>query len=196
MNFLPRMERIVQLHHDRAIAVATALLAALLLLIMTDVVGGMSWYGLVATLAAGSVVLASSDSFAGLLLLAAMALQWLTSGMAADSWWVIPAAWLVLVAHVAIALAASGPDQAPIPRAVVSVWFSRTVMVGLATTVVAIVALTIAPTNDRSLPYGAAIALGGLIVAILVLIRLTGGAHVQARGEDGAKHVSLFHRME
>ncbi|MGN6412911.1 hypothetical protein [Flexivirga sp.] len=182
MNFLPRMERIVQLHRDRAIAIATALLAALALLAVTDVVGSMSWYGLAATLLAGVVVLADSDSFAGLLLLVAMALQWLTSGMAADSWWVIPAAWLVLVAHVTIALVASGPDQAPIDRTIVSVWLARTITVGLATTAVAVVALTIAPTNDRSLPYGAAFALGGLIVAVLVLIRLTGDSGATTRG--------------
>ncbi|HWC20672.1 MAG TPA: hypothetical protein VG502_00105 [Flexivirga sp.] len=184
MNLLPRMERIVQLHRDRVNAMATALLAAFLLLVITDVAGTMSWYGLAATLVAGLVVLGNSDSFSGLLLLAAMVLQWLTSGMDAGSWWVIPAAWLLLVAHVAVALVASGPDQAPIPRAILAVWVPRTILVGLATTLVAALTLLIEPTNNELMPYGATAALLALIVAVLVMIRLTGDEDKETPGTD------------
>lgn len=184
MSLLPRMERIVELHRDRAIALAVAILAAAGLLVMTDVAGTMSWYGLVATVAAVSILLGNSDSFAGLVLLGAMALQWWSSGMAAGSWWVLPAAWLLLVAHVAVAIAASGPDQAPIPRAVMALWIPRTVLVGVATTLVGLLALLIEPTNDQVLPYGVAGALIALVVAVLVLIRLTRDADTQAPGSE------------
>lgn len=184
MNVLPRMERIVQLHRDRAIAIGIALGSALLLLIVTDGAGSMSWFGLLLTLAAGTVVLGNSDSFSGLLLLVAMVVQWTTSGMDAQSWWVLPAAWLVLIAHVAIALVSSGPDQAPIPRGVLTVWVPRTLLVGGATTAVALVVLLIEPTNDQRLPYAAAAVLIGLVVAVLVLIRLTGDSDAGTPGHD------------
>lgn len=184
MNLFPRMERIVQLHRDRTAALASALAAALLLLVMTDLAGSMTWWGLLATLAAASVVLGNSDSFAGLILLCAMVLQWVTSGMNSGSWWVLPAAWLLLIAHVAVALAASGPDQAPIPRAVLAVWVPHTILVGLATTAVAAIALVIEPTNDQLIPYGVAAALIALIVAVLVMIRLTDDADTETPGSD------------
>lgn len=192
MNYLPRMERIVQLHRHHAAALATALLAAMVLLVMTDIVGGMSWYGLAAIVVTGLILLGNSDSFAGLLLLSAMVLQWLSSGMDEGSWWVIPGAWLLLVAHVAIALAASGPDQAPIPRSVLALWAPRTILVGGATTLVAVVMLLIQPSNDQQLPYGAALALGGLIVAVLVLAWLTSEGR-QGKNEP-PRYESMFER--
>jgi len=191
MTLLPRMERIVELHRDRAIALAVAIGAALLLLVMTDIAGAMTWIGLVLTLAAGSIVLGNSDSLAGLILLGAMVVQWLMSGMAAGSWWVLPAAWLLLLAHVAVALVASGPDQAPIPRAVLARWVPRTLLVGLATTAVGALALLIEPTNDELLPYGVTAVLLALIAAVLVLIRLTG----EPTGERAsAAYTSMYDR--
>lgn len=191
MTLLPRMERIVALHRDRAIALGAAISAAVLLLVMTDVAGSMTWIGLVLTLAAGSVVLGNSDSLAGLILLGAMVVQWLLSGMSAGSWWVLPAAWLLLVAHVAIALVASGPDQAPIPRPVLAVWVPRTVLVGLVTTAVGVLALLIEPTNEQLLPYGVPAALLALSAAVLVLIRLTGEP---ARERASAAYTSMYDR--
>ena len=191
MTLLPRMERIVALHRDRAIALGAANSAAVLLLVMTDVAGSMTWIGLVLTLAAGSVVLGNSDSLAGLILLGAMVVQWLLSGMSAGSWWVLPAAWLLLVAHVAIALVASGPDQAPIPRPVLAVWVPRTVLVGLVTTAVGVLALLIEPTNEQLLPYGVPAALLALSAAVLVLIRLTGEP---ARERASAAYTSMYDR--
>ncbi len=182
MSLFPTMDRIVQLHRDRMIALATALAAAALLVVMSDLAGTTSWYGLVAVLAAGSVVLGDSDSFAGLILLCAMVLQWLTTGMGAGSWWVLPAAWLLLVAHVAVALAASGPDPAPIPRAVLALWVPRTLLVGLATTAVAVLALLIEPTNDQLIPYGVAGVLIALVVAVVVMIRLTDASDTETPG--------------
>ncbi|MFC6705976.1 hypothetical protein [Flexivirga alba] len=182
MSLFPRMDRIVQLHRDRMLALAVALTAAVLLLVMTDLVGSMSWYGLVATLAAGSVVLGNSDSFAGLILLCAMVLQWITTGVDAGSWWVLPAAWLLLVAHVAVALTASGPDQAPIPRAILALWVPRTILVGLATTAVAALALLIEPTNHQLIPYGVAAVLIALVVAVVVMIRLTDDPDTETPG--------------
>lgn len=197
MNFLPRMERIVHLHRDRTVALATALAAAFLLLIMTDVAGSMSWYGLAATVLAGSILLGNSDSFAGLIVLLAMVLQWLTSGMDPGTWWVVPAAWLLLIAHVAMALVSAGPDQAPIPRAILALWVPRTVLVGLVTTLVAVVALLIEPTNDQPLRYGAIVALLALIVAVLAMIRLTRGIDAQTTADDSSgEYHSLFDRME
>lgn len=173
MNLFPSMDRIVQLHRDRMVALATALAAAILVLLITDLAASMTWWGLLATLVACSVVLGNSESFAGLILLCAMLVQWVTSGMADGSWWVVPAAWLLLIAHVAVALTASGPDQAPIPRAVLALWVPRTVLVGTATTAVAVLALLIEPTNDQLIPYGVAGVLIALVVAVLVVIRLT-----------------------
>lgn len=184
MNLLPRLDRIVNLHRDRMIAPGTALAAAVLLLVMTDLAGTFSWYGLVAILAAASIVLASSDSLAGLILLCAMVVQWLTSGVAAGSWWVVPAAWLLLIAHVALALAASGPDQAPVPRAVLALWVPRTILVGLATTTVAVLALLIEPTNHQLIPYGVAGVLTALVVAIVAMIRFTDTADMGTPGSD------------
>lgn len=193
MNFLPRMDRLAQLHRDRVIAVTAALVAAVTLLVMTDLAGAMSWWGLLVTLAAGSVLLGSSDSFSGLVLLAAMVVQWLGSGMDEASWWVVPAAWLLLIAHVAVALAASGPDQAPIPRSVLAIWVPRTVVVGLATTLVAALALLIDPTNSRLVPYGVAAVLFALIVAVLVMIRLTDDRDDEQPG--GGEYQSLFKHL-
>lgn len=102
-----------------------------------------------------------------------MVVQWLTSGMGAGSWWALPAAWLLLIAHVGVAVTASGPDQAPIPRSVLALWVPRTVLVGLATTMVGVLALLIEPTNDELLPYGVVVVLTALVIAVLVLIRLT-----------------------
>lgn len=180
MNLLPRLDRIAQLHRHRATGIAIALGAALLLLVITDIAGDMTWIGLLATIVAGIVLLSDSDSFAGLLLLGAMVLQWVTSGMAADSWWVIPAAWLLLIAHVAVAVVGAGPQQAPIPRAIPAQWMTRTLLVGVATTVVAAVALIIAPSSDQHLQYGAAVALGALVVAVLAMIPLTRGSDESA----------------
>lgn len=174
MNFFPRMERIAQLHRQRAAALAAALLAAVLLLVMTDLAGSMTWIGLVAAVVAGSIVLGNSDSFAGFALSSAMVVQWVASGIGPGSWWILPAAWLLLIAHVAVALAASGPDQAPIPREVVSRWVPRTALVGLATTCVGVLALLIEPTNSDVMPYGVTLALFALLAAVLVLIRMTG----------------------
>lgn len=174
MNFFPRMDRIAHLHRDRVTAVGAALAAAVLLLVMTDLAGAMSWWGVLATLVAGSVLLGSSDSFSGLLLLVAMVAQWITSDMDETSWWVVPAAWLLLIAHVAVALAASGPDQAAIPRGVLGVWVPRTIVVGMATTVVAALALLIEPSSSGLIPYGVAGSLIALVVAVVVMIRLTG----------------------
>lgn len=192
MNFFPRVERIIALHRDRAIAVGVALGAALLLLVLTDAAGSFSWLGLIATIVAGSIVLGNSDNLAGLILLGAMVLQWLVSGVDAGSWWALPAAWLLLLAHVAVALAASGPDQAPIPRSVLAVWLPRTVLVGVATTVVGALALLIEPTNDELLPYGVAGALIALVVAVLVLNRMTGDDRA-AQGA-AAPYSSMYER--
>jgi hypothetical protein len=184
MTLLPRMERIVELHRDRAVALAAALAAALLLLVMTDVAGSMTWTGLVLTLIAGSIVLGDSDSFAGLILLGAMVVQWLMSGMGAGSWWVLPAAWLLLVAHVAVALAGSGPDQAPIPRAVLMVWMRRSALVALATTATGVVALLIEPSNHVLLPYAVPMVLLALVAAVLVLNHLTGQGQAAERARS------------
>lgn len=184
MNLIPRVDRIMVLHRDRTIALVTALAAAALLLIMTDLVGAMTWWGLLATLVAGWVLLGDSDSFAGLVLLAAMILQWVLSGMDTVSWWVVPAAWLLLIAHVAITLAASGPDQAAIPRVVLAVWVPRTAIVGMATTVVAALALLIEPASSELIPYGVAAALVAVIVAVLVMIRLTEDPDTETPGSD------------
>lgn len=173
MSFLPRMERIAQLHRDRAVAIAVALAAAWLLCLITDIAGSLTWFGLLATILATVVVLGNSDSLAGLILLGAMILQWWLADPGVGSWWVVPAAWLILTAHVAVALTASGPDQAPIPRPVLASWVPRTILVGLATTVVAILGLLIEPTNKSLTSYGVAVALLALVAAVLVLIRIT-----------------------
>lgn len=192
---LPSIERIHQLHRHRAAAVVVALLAALALLLMTDAAGQVSWIGLVASVVAGAIVLGNSDSYSGLLLLAAMIVQWLDSGMDAGSWWVVPAAWLVLVAHVAVTLAASGPQQAPIPREVLSLWLPRTILVGLATTCIGILALLIEPTNNEFMPYGVALALLALAVAVLVTIGMTSDSTEQLRPDEPTAYRSISDRL-
>lgn len=192
MNLLPRMERIAQLHRDRAVALAVALGAALLLLVGTDIISGFSWLGLLLTLAGASIVLGNSDSLSGLILLGAMVVQWLTSGMSAGTWWSLPAALLLLIAHVAVALAAGGPDQAPIPRTVLALWLPRTMLVALATVMVGILTLLIEPTNDELLPYGVALALIALAIAVLVLIRLTGDPGDDAEGARSDRYHSMY----
>lgn len=195
MNLLPRMERIVELHRDRVVALAAALGAAVLLLVMTDVVGHLTWVGLVLTLIAGSILLGNSDSYSGLILLCAMVVQWLSSGMDAGSWWALPGAWLLLTAHAAVTLVASGPDQAPIPRSVLALWVPRTVLVGLATTVVGILALLIEPTNEEFLPYGVAVVLIALVIAVLVLIRLTADPGEDSETVRTDRYGSMYDRV-
>lgn len=194
MNLLPRMERIVELHRHRAAALAVALGAALLWLVGSDLIGRFSWLGLLATLVGGSILLSNSDSLAGLILLAAMLVQWLTSGMGADTWWSLPAALLLLIAHSAAALVAGGPDQAPIPRSVLALWLPRMVLVGLATLLVGVLTLLIEPTNEELLPYGVAGCLLALAIAVLVLIRLTGDPD-DAEGSRSDRYRSMYDRV-
>ncbi|RNI21353.1 hypothetical protein [Flexivirga caeni] len=178
------MTRILGLHRDRATALAIAIGAAVVLLLMTDIgAGAVSWMGLLCTVIGCVILVSNSDSFAGLLLLGAMVAQWLFSGVGSTSWLVLPAAWLLLIAHVLVALAGSGPDQAAIPRAIVASWTRRTVLVGLATTVVGALALLIEPANSALVPYGVAAALAGLVVATLVTLRLTAGTETPGSGQ-------------
>jgi hypothetical protein len=171
MNLLPRMSRIAELHRDRAAATGIALLAAWVFVILADVVGRMSLLGLLAIILASLAVFASSDSYAGLLLLGAMVLQWVTSGLNATTWWAIPAAWLLLIAHVAVTLAASGPDQAPIPPPVRALWCARSAVVGAVTTLVGVLALLIEPAGNGFPRYAGPAAVLVLVVAVLWLIR-------------------------
>jgi len=172
MNFLPRMDRLAQLHRDRAAATGIALAAAWLFVILANSVGHLSLLGVFAVIVGSVVVFGSSDSFAGLILLGAMVVQWLSTGLSTTTWWAIPAAWLLLTAHVAVTLAASGPDQAPIPRQVRAAWCARSAVVGAVTTVVGALALLIEPTDNGLPRYAAPAAVLLLVVAVLWLIRV------------------------
>ncbi|WP_265444683.1 hypothetical protein [Flexivirga meconopsidis] len=167
----PRLARVVELHHDRQVLLVIALAAAWGFVVLADLVGSMSYLGLLLVLLASLLIIGDSDGIAGALLLGALVWQWISSRPPADTWWSLPAAWLLLLAFAAVALLAAGPDGAAVPREQLVSWLRRVGAVAAVTALVAVVGLTATPLAGPLLSYAAVLALVALAVAGVLALR-------------------------
>ncbi len=121
------------------------------------------------------------EAFGASLLVAGLALHWLsavpvpTSAASAASWLqLLVAAWLLLVVHLGAALAGSLPPGAPVPRASLRRWARRAAVVAAGTLALwglAYGAARAAAPGEVWLTYAAIAALAVLTLAVWLLSR-------------------------
>lgn len=127
---IPRFDRLVRLDPLRLRLLVVVLVAAAGFHTFAVIAGRSSMFLLILVLLATLAVAIRTDGATESLLFTALALDWwaATDGL---SWWSLPAGTCLLVVHSAITLIASGPDNAPVARAILRRWVRRTALVAL-----------------------------------------------------------------
>lgn len=162
-------------HPHRIVLRLVSFLMMLLLIGTVALAGSLNTILLIAVIVTALAVLtAVNDLFATLAFVVCCVLLWAVSGVSATSWWCLPIAVELLIVHAAQTLAALGPAEAPIPRAVGVAWARRTVWVAAATSLVAAAGITVSTGAPAGTAYAAAALVILLAVGVALLPRLFG----------------------
>ena len=128
MTLLPRLDRLVRIDPTRLRVLLVAAAAVVGFHVCAVAAGDPSWFVFALVLVATVGLAARTDGATEVVLLALLALEWWGATDRA-SWWSVPAATCLLALHSAVTLVASGPDSAPVPRALAVRWLRRTALV-------------------------------------------------------------------
>ncbi len=164
-------------HFERLVRIDPGRLRALLLMCVaafgihlcaTAAAGSWSWFAFVLVLLGVLALLVRTDGSTEMLLFIAFGLDWWATGDE-PSWWCLPAALCLLVAHSCVTLVASGPDAAPLPRDLVRRWVRNTMLVGAGCTAVGALLLAVRQTGVVATWWSVPVALAALAVVAVAL---------------------------